>query len=68
LKFNLIMQVERDFDVKEVFEAIRMYVLNFFGCKECAENFASETEDYERYFKKPYDAVNYLWKSRLTFT
>jgi uncharacterized C2H2 Zn-finger protein len=48
--------------VREVVEAIRGFVLNFFTCRECAENFEKETEDYLRHLKKPHDAVQYIWQ------
>lgn len=38
-----------------------MFVINFFTCNECANNFRTETENYIRYLSKPYDAVQYLW-------
>ena len=38
-----------------------MFVINFFTCKDCTNNFEKETSDYLRYLNKPYDAVKYLW-------
>lgn len=47
--------------MKEVIEAIRSFVLNFFTCRECADNFRTETQDYIHHLSKPYDAVLYMW-------
>ncbi len=50
-----------DFNATEVILAIRKFVTNFFGCKECAENFAKETNDFANRLIKPQDPVIYLW-------
>ncbi len=51
-----------DFDVQEVVNAIRLFVFNFFTCKECVENFKMETENWKSHLAYSYDAVKYLWK------
>ncbi len=51
-----------DFDVTEVINAIRLFVFNFFTCKECVQNFEMETADWESHLSYPYDAVKYLWE------
>jgi hypothetical protein len=61
----LLFKVEKNFNVKEVVEAIRTFVFNFFSCQECSQNFRKETEDYERYLSKPYDAIYYIWKGKI---
>ena len=53
---------KRDFDVKEVIEAIRLFVANFFTCQECVVNFLNGTNDRARFLVGPNDAVEYLWK------
>jgi hypothetical protein len=39
--------------------------MHFFGCRECGQNFALETEKYIEAVKKPYDEVLYLWTGNL---
>jgi thiol oxidase len=41
---------------------MRSFILNFFSCKECSDNFANETKDWIENLKEPHDAVLYLWK------
>ena len=62
---NLVL-VDGTFNVREIIEGVRLFVFNFFSCRECAENFKKETEDYLRYLSKPYDAIQYLWKSKIS--
>ena len=57
-----MLKVEDNYDVKEVIEAIRLFVENFFTCKECVENFLKETTERSKFLNKPNDAVEYLWK------
>jgi hypothetical protein len=54
-----------DFNKKEVIEAIIPFVREFFGCKECAQNFMKETKDYQTHIIKNTDAVMYLWTGRI---
>jgi thiol oxidase len=49
------------FDVTEVIDGIRLFVENFFGCKECSKNFVKETKDRAKHLHKENDAILYLW-------
>lgn len=46
----------------EVIEGIRHFVLNFFGCRECSQNFAKEIDGYKSQLVNPEDPILYLWK------
>lgn len=47
--------------MREVIEAIRLFVFNFFTCHECADNFRAETSSYINHLHKPFDAIQYIW-------
>lgn len=53
---------QADYNVKEVVNAMRLFVLNFFTCKDCSQNFYKETEGWESELVDPYSAVKYIWK------
>ncbi|XP_064467614.1 sulfhydryl oxidase 1-like [Ornithodoros turicata] len=44
-----------------VLRSIKGFVVNYFSCRECAKNFAKESENMEEEIKNPEDAVLYLW-------
>ena len=54
--------VDKDYRVSEVVEGIRLFVLNFFTCRECASNFELEIDGYQNHLVKPHDAVIYMWR------
>ena len=54
---------ENEFKVYEIVEAIRKYVKYFYDCPDCVETFLKESSDYLRFLNKPYDGIQYLWKS-----
>jgi thiol oxidase len=62
LKLYNSQTTQEKFDVKECIYAIRLFVLNFFSCKECSDNFNKETQDWQNNLNKKNDAVLYLWK------
>lgn len=53
-----------DFNIEEVINAIRLFVLNFFTCKECSQNFELETANFKSHLTntEPHSAVIYFWK------
>ena len=58
--FKLLLIVQ-DYDPAEVLKAIVDYIPNFFGCRECGQNFLKETANYKDAVIKPYDEILYLW-------
>ena len=54
----------QDFNIEEVINAIRLFVLNFFTCKECSQNFELETKEFKSHLSQndPNSAVIYFWK------
>lgn len=51
-----------DYNVKEVIKGIRLFVINFFTCSECSQNFKMETKDWSSHLSQPFDAVKYIWE------
>ncbi|CAD5113897.1 DgyrCDS3056 [Dimorphilus gyrociliatus] len=50
-------------DVAQIVRNIRDYVVNFFSCTKCAQNFEKETADLDKSIgKTDKDAVLYLWR------
>ncbi len=56
------MILVQDYEPAEVINVIKDYVIHFFGCRECGENFAKETVDSAKFIIKSNDEVLYLWK------
>lgn len=63
LNFNFLI-VGDGFKVEEVINAIIPFIREFFGCKECAQNFMKETKGYQTHLIKNTDAVMYLWSGK----
>jgi hypothetical protein len=51
------------FDPQEVLLAVRGYITNFFGCRECSVNFNKGAKFIEEQIHQPDDAILFLWKS-----
>ena len=51
-----------DADAKEVLNAMKGYITNYFGCRECARNFQKEVQDLSTKVFQPDDAILYLWR------
>lgn len=49
------------YNIQEVVNGIRVFVLNFFTCKDCSQHFKLETENWQNHLNEPYDAVKYIW-------
>ncbi len=54
-----------NFDPAEIITAVKGYITHFFGCRECGQNFAQETENFNSFLVKPNDEVLYLWRGKL---
>ena len=59
--------LDPDFDPVEILSTMRSFIINFFGCTECAENFKKETHDLTEentaeLIKNNDDAILYLWR------
>ena len=46
---------------QEVLLAIRDYIQYFFGCRQCAQNFAQKTVTIQHDVTKPEDGIMWLW-------
>lgn len=46
-----------------VLPAMKDFIINFFGCTECAQNFAKESEKMEESLIRPNSSVLWLWRT-----
>lgn len=51
-----------NFDPRRALEAIRGYVLNFFGCQDCVEHFEEHASRIEKAVREPEEVVLWLWE------
>ena len=52
-----------DFDPKEVARVMNSYIQPFFGCRECARNFANGAARIDDEIRRRDDAIMWLWRS-----
>ncbi|KAI1300232.1 Sulfhydryl oxidase 1 [Halotydeus destructor] len=54
---------EQEDNYLEVLPTMRAYITNFFGCSECAQNFAKEAANLEHEIKSKAGSVLWLWRT-----
>lgn len=62
-KINPLIPDGREEERHEVLPLMKEYIINFFGCTECAQNFRKETSGMEGFLTHGNSSILWLWKT-----
>ncbi|XP_062515103.1 sulfhydryl oxidase 2-like isoform X2 [Corticium candelabrum] len=62
-KSHLVVPGSKHIDITEILSAIHDYIRDFFGCRQCSENFSKMAVDISKEVSTPSDGVLWLWRA-----